>query len=94
MSGGKSRLAVVQPSLLVVAPSWPVASMVVVAVMAVIPMVTVEVGSEVTLAIPPPIATAEEGRGNGLPASPGEGTHGSPSWSELEGQEETWLGRR
>ena len=38
-----------------------------------------------TLAIPPPIALVEERREIGLPASPGGGTHGLPSWSELEG---------
>ena len=38
-----------------------------------------------TLAIPPPTATTEERREIGPPASPGGGTHGSPSWSELEG---------
>ncbi|XP_066357595.1 uncharacterized protein [Miscanthus floridulus] len=52
--------------------------------MAAIPVVMVEVGSEVTLAIPPPTATAEERRETGLPASPDRGTHGSPSWSKLE----------
>jgi len=56
-----------------------------VAVMAVIPMAMAEVGSKVTLAIPPPTATTEERRETGLPASLGGGTHGSPSWSELEG---------
>jgi len=55
------------------------------AVMAAISMVIAEVGSEVTLVIPPPIAAVEERRETGLPASPGRGTHGSPSWSELEG---------
>ena len=48
-------------------------------------MVTMEVGSEVTLAIPPPTAMEEERRETRLPASPGGGAHGSPSWSELEG---------
>ena len=47
-------------------------------------MVMVEAGSEVTLAIPPAPATVEERRETRLPASPGGGTHGSPSWSELE----------
>ena len=79
-------MAVVRPSLLGVASSQPVVSMVGVAVtvMAVICVVTVEVGLEVTLAIPPAPATAEERRETGLLASPGRGTHGSPSWSELE----------
>ena len=48
-------------------------------------MVMVEVGSEVTLAIPPPIAMAEERRETGLPASLDGGAHGSPAWSEVEG---------
>ena len=47
-------------------------------------MVTVEVGLEVTLAIPPPTAV-EERRETELPASSGGGAHGSPSWSKLEG---------
>ena len=86
MSSGESRLEAVRPSLLGVVPSRPVASMAAVAmVMVVIPMAMAEVGSEVTLVIPPPIASAEERRETGLPASPGGGTHGSPSWSELEG---------
>ena len=53
-------------------------------VIAAIPVVTIEVGSEVTLAIPPPTSVAKERRETGLPASPSGGTHGSPSWSELE----------
>ena len=82
MSGGESRLAAVRPSLLGVASSRLVVSTVIAAVvvMAVIPVVTAEVGLEVTLAIPPPIATVEERREIGLPASPRGGTHGSPSW--------------
>jgi len=47
--------------------------------------VKVGVGSEVTLAIPPPIAMVEERRETRLPASPGGGAHGFSSWSELEG---------
>ena len=75
-----------RPSLLGVVPSWSIVSttIVVAAVMAAIPMVTVEVGLEVTLAIPPPTAV-EERRETELPASSGGGAHGSPSWSELEG---------
>ena len=71
----------VRPSLLGVASSWPVVSMVAAAmvVMAVILMATAEVGSEVTLAIPPPTTMVEERRETGLPASPDEGTHGLPS---------------
>ena len=70
-----------RPSPLGVAPSWPVAGTAVAAavVMAVIPVATVEVGLEVTLATPPPIIMMEERRETGLPSSPGEGTHGSPS---------------
>ena len=83
MSGGESILAAVQPSFPGVAPSWPVVSTA--ATTAVILVVTAEVGSEVTLMIPPPTTTTEERRETGLPASPGGGTHGSPSWSELEG---------
>ena len=79
MSGEESRLAVVRPSLLGVVPSRPVTST------AAIPVAMMEVGSEVTLVIPPPTATVEERRETRLPASPGGGTHGSPSWSELEG---------
>jgi hypothetical protein len=48
-------------------------------------MVMAEVGSEVTLAIPPPTAVVEERRETKLPASPSGGTLGSPSWSLLEG---------
>ena len=40
--------------------------------------------SEVTLVAPPPLATVEEERETGLPALPGRGPHGSPSWLELE----------
>ena len=63
-SDGENRLAAVRPSLLGVAPTWPVASTAAAAavVMAVIPMVMVEVGSEVTLVIPLAPATAEERR--------------------------------
>ena len=84
MSSGESRLAAVHPSLLGVAPSQPVANTAAAAVMVEIPMAMVEAGSEVTLAIPPAPATVEERRETRLPASPGGGTHGSPSWSVLE----------
>ena len=40
-----------------------------------------------TLAIPPASAAVEERGETGLPASPSRGTHGSPSWSELEASE-------
>ena len=83
MSGGESILAVVRPSLLGVASSWLVTSTATVAVA--IPMVMAEIGLEVTLAIPPPTAAVEERRETRLPASPDGGTHGSPSWLELEG---------
>ena len=52
--------------------------------LAAIPMLTVEVVSEVTLAAPPPPAAAEEERETELPASLVGGLHGSPSWSELK----------
>ena len=76
----------VWPSLMGVVPSRLIASTAAAAaaVMAVTLVVTTEVGSEVTLTTPPPIVTTEEKRETGLPASPGGGTHGSPSWSELE----------
>ena len=54
-------------------------------VMVVILALTAEVGSEVTLAAPPPTVMAEEGRETGLSASPGGVPHGTPSWSELSG---------
>ena len=53
--------------------------------MAAIPVVTVEAGSEVTLAVLPPPVMEEERREIGLPVSPGGRAHGSPAWSELEG---------
>ena len=52
--------------------------------MAAILVAMAEAGLEVTLAIPPAPAAVEERRETGLPASPGGGTHDSPSWSELE----------
>ena len=52
--------------------------------MAVIPVVTAKAGSEVTLAVPPPMVAEEERREGGLPISPGGGAHGSPTWLELE----------
>ena len=72
MSGRGSRLAAVRPSLLGVASSWSVVSTAAVAaaVMAVIPVVTAEVESEVTLVVPPPMAAEEERRETGLPVSP------------------------
>ena len=86
MSGGEGRLAVVRPSLLGVASSQLVASTATATavVMAAIPMAMVVVGLEVTLEIPPLRGAAEERRETELPTSPGRGTHGSPSWSELE----------
>ena len=44
--------------------------------------VVVEAPLEVTLAAPPPSAVVEEERETELPASPGGGLHGSPSWLE------------
>jgi hypothetical protein len=81
----------VNPSLLGVVPPGSVASMVaaVAVALAAIPVVTAEVMSEVTLAAPPPPATVEEERETELPASPGGGLHGSPSWSELKALGET-----
>ena len=72
------------PSLLGVVPPGSVASTVAVAAAAlvVIPMLMAEVTSEVTLVAPPPPAEAEEERETELPASPGGGLHGSPSWLE------------
>ena len=55
------------------------------AVMVVIPMVIAEAGSEVTLTVPPPPVVEVERRETGLHISPDQGTHGSPTWSELEG---------
>jgi len=54
------------------------------AVMAAMPMAIAEARSEVTLAIPPAPAMVEERRETRLPTSTGEGTHGLPSWLELE----------
>ena len=47
-------------------------------------MVMVEAGLEVNLVIPHTPGAVEERRETGLPTTPGGGTHGSPSWSELE----------
>jgi len=54
-------------------------------VLVVISVVMVEDALEVTLVTPPAPAAVEEGRETRLPTSPGGGTHGSPSWSELSG---------
>lgn len=80
-SGEGSRLAVARPSLLGVASSWPVMSTMptVVVVMVVIPVVTVEVGSEVRLVVPPPTVAEVERRETELPTSPSGGVHGSPT---------------
>jgi len=53
----------------------------VVSALAAISVAMAEVASEVTLVAPPPTA-AEEERETRLPASLGEGPHGSPSRSE------------
>ena len=86
-SVGESRLVVVRPSLLGFVSSRPVVSTaaVVAAVMAMIPVVMAEVGSEVTLMVPPLTVAVEERKETGLPASPDGGVHGLPTWSELEG---------
>jgi len=57
--------------------------------MVAIPMVMAEVGSKVTVAVPPPSVVEEERREARLPILPDGGAHGSPTWSELEGSEET-----
>ena len=69
------------PSLLGVVAATVIAAT---TALAVIPVSTAEVASEVTLAAPPPSATAEEERETKLPALLGGGLHGSPSWSELK----------
>ena len=84
-SGGESRVVAAGPSLSGVAPLGLVASMAAAeAVLVAIPVVLVEATSEVTLMAPPPPAAAEEERETGIPASPGGGPHGSPSWSKLK----------
>ena len=71
-----------------VASSQPVVSTVV-AVMVVIPVVTAEAGSEVTLVVPPSPVVEVERRETRLPVLLGRGAHGSPAWSELEGSRGT-----
>ena len=61
-------------------------------VLAVIPVVTADAVSEVSLAPPPPPTVAEEERETELPASPGGGLHGSPSWSEPKAPGESVAG--
>ena len=68
------------PSLLGVVLPRLVASTVIAAAM----VLTAKASPEVSLVVLPPPATAEEEREAELPASPGEGPHGSPSRSELE----------
>lgn len=82
----ESKVVVVDPSLLGAAPLGSVTSTVVAAAaaLAVIPVATAEVTSEVTLASPPPLAVAEEERETRFLASPGRALHGSPSQSTLE----------
>jgi len=50
--------------------------------LAAIPVLMADVVLEVTLAAPPPPAAAKAAMETELPASPGGGLHGSPSWSE------------
>ena len=78
-SGGGNRVAAASPSLpRVVAPTVAEAA----SALASILVPSAGVTSEVTLMAPPPPATVEEERETKLPASPGRGLHGSPSWSE------------
>ena len=57
-----------------------------------IPVLMAKVTSKVTLMVPPPPATVEEEREIELPASPGGGLHGSPSWSEPKAPGESAAG--
>ena len=77
-------MAAVSPSLPRVVPPGSVVgtAAATVAILVAIPVLTVEVASEVTLAAPPPPAVAKEERETELPASPGGGLHGSPLPSE------------
>jgi len=81
--------------VVVVSPSLPraVAATVTAAALAVIPVPMAEVTSEVTLAALPPPAAVEEEREIELPASPGGGLHGSPSWSEPKAPGESTDGK-
>ena len=65
--------------------SMAVAAIAAVAVMATIPMVSIEAGLGVTLVVPPPSVAEEERREARLPVSPSGGAHDSPTWLELEG---------
>ena len=86
VSGGESRVVAAGPSLPGAASIGSVASTAaaVVTVLAAIPVVMVDATSEVTLVAPAPLATVEEERETGLPASPGGGLRGSPSRLALE----------
>ena len=83
-SGGGNSVVVAIPSLPWVVLPGSVASMAVAAatVLAAIPMVTAEASPEVSLVAPPPPAMVEEERETELPALPGGGLQGSPSWLE------------
>ena len=88
-SGGWNRVAVASPSLLgAVAATVTAMAVALVA----IPVPSAEVTSEVTLATIPKPAAAEEERETELPASPGGGLHGSPSWSEPKAPGESVAG--
>ena len=50
--------------------------------LAAIPVPMAGAALEVTLVAPPPPVAVEEERETELPASPGRGLHGSPTWSE------------
>ena len=84
-------MATMKPSLLGVVPLGLAAGTVAAAasVLVAIPVLTAGVVSEVTLAAPPPPTAVEEERQTELPASPGGGLHGSPSWSEPKAPEES-----
>ncbi|XP_066316626.1 uncharacterized protein [Miscanthus floridulus] len=86
VTGGGNRVAAASPFLPGVVLPGSIASTVAAAAsaLAAISVLTAEVASEVTLTTPPPPAAAEEERETELPASPGGGLHGSPSWSELK----------
>ena len=77
MSGGESRPVAARPSPPRVVPSQPFASTALAEVMVVI-LAAIEAGSEVTLAVPPPLVVVEEEREARLPASLGGGRMAHP----------------